>query len=94
MRRIVLGLSGQADSSLPPSEKAKRIIGGTQRLLVRLGYDPGPVNGQLDASTRKALLRFEAEAGLTPKGRISGVVMSELTRRSHAHIEAFDEALK
>ena len=94
LRRILLGLEGAAgETPLPPSPKAAGIIHGAQLLLVRLGYDPGPSNAQLGDLTRKALRRFEADAGLLPKGRISGDVMSELSRRTHAHIEAYDEAL-
>lgn len=94
MRRIVLGLSGNAeDPTLQTGAKAKRIIGGAQRLLLRLGYDPGPVNAQLNDDTRKALRRFEADAGMVPKGRVSGEVMTELARRAHARIEVTDEAL-
>ena len=94
MRRIVLGLSGSAnESAVPPGEKARRIIAGAQRLLLRLGYDPGPVNAQLDEVTRKALRRFEADAGLTPKGRVSGEIIAELARRAHARMEVSDEAL-
>ena len=94
MRRIVLGLSGgDADMAAAAGSKARRIIGGAQRLLVRLNYDPGPVNGQLTEETRKAIRRFEADAGLVPKGRVSGEVMSELARRAHARIEVTDEAL-
>lgn len=94
MRRIILGLSGGfADATTAPGAKARRIIGGAQRLLVRLGYDPGPVNAQLDEETRKALRRFEADAGMVPKGRVSGEVIAELARRAHARIEVTDEAL-
>jgi len=94
MRRLVLGLSGPAgEPSLPPSEKAKRVVGGAQRLLQRLGYDPGPINGQLDDPTRKALRRFEGDTGMVPRGRVSGEVIAELARRAHARIEVSDEAL-
>ena len=60
---------------------------------MRLGYDPGAVDGQLSDATRKSLRRFEADMGLVPKGRVSGAVLSELARRAHARIEVSDEAL-
>lgn len=94
LRRILLGLAAPDDElAVPPGAKAARIIGGAQRLLRQLGYDPGPVNAQLGEPTRKALRRFEADAGLLPKGRISGEVMAELAHRSHTRIDAYDEAL-
>lgn len=94
LRRILLGLKGSADEPvLPPGDKAARIIAGVQRLLARLGYNPGPVNASLDEETRKALRRFEADAGLVPKGRIAGDVVAEIARRTHARIEVYDEAL-
>ena len=94
LRQIVLGLAGSpAEQSQRPSEKAARIIGGTQRLLVRLGYSPGTIDGQLSVATRKALRHFETDAGFAPKGRVSGEIISELARRAHARIEVSDEAL-
>lgn len=94
MRQIVLGMSGRQGSILaPPTEKAKRLIAGAQRLLVRLGYNPGVIGGQLNETTRKALRHFETDMGLSPKGRVSGEVLSELARRAHARIEVSDEAL-
>jgi peptidoglycan hydrolase-like protein with peptidoglycan-binding domain len=94
LRRILLGLEGPANQPpLSPGEKAGRIIAGIQRLLQRLGYNPGPVNALLDDDTRKALRLFEADTGLVPKGRIAGDVVAEIARRTHARIEVYDEAL-
>ena len=94
MRKIVLGLSAAPGTPLPPpTDKARRLIAGTQRLLLRLGYEPGQIDGQLSDPTRKAIFRFEREMGLVPKGRVSGAVLSELARRAHARIEVSDEAL-
>lgn len=94
MRQIVLGMSAAPGTPLPPpTDKARRLIAGAQRLLLRLGYDPGPIDGQLTDPTRKAIRRFEGDMGLVPKGRVSGAVLSELARRAHARIEVSDEAL-
>ena len=94
LSQIVLGLTGSTSAEPePPSDKASRIIGGAQRLLTRLGYAPGLVDGQLNEATRKALRRFEGDSGFVPKGRVSGEVISELARRAHARIEVSDEAL-
>jgi peptidoglycan hydrolase-like protein with peptidoglycan-binding domain len=94
LRQIVMGLSGSPeDAQEPASGKASRIIGGAQRLLVRLGYKPGPIDGQLNDVTRKALRRFEGDSGFVPKGRVSGEVIAELARLAKARIETSDEAL-
>lgn len=94
LRQIVMGMSGPAGGADEPAgDKAIRIIGGAQRLLTRLGYKPGPIDGQLNETTRKALKRFETDSGFVPKGRVSGEVIAELARQSHARIEVTDEAL-
>ncbi len=94
LRQVVMGLSG-APVTAPQAatDKAIRIIGGAQRLLTRLGYAPGPIDGQLNETTRKALRRFEGDSGFVPKGRVSGELISELARRAHARIAVSDEAL-
>jgi len=94
LRQIVMGLVGPpVDPNEPSSGQATRIIGGAQRLLIRLGYKPGTVNGQLNDATRKALKHFETDSGFAPKGRVSGEVIAELARQAHARIEVSDEAL-
>jgi peptidoglycan hydrolase-like protein with peptidoglycan-binding domain len=94
LRQIVMGIAGSpASQTAPALDKAARIIAGAQRLLTRLGYRPGPIDGQLNDATRKALRHFEGDSGFVPKGRVSGEVISELARRAHARIEVSDEAL-
>ncbi len=94
LRQIVMGMAGPSDSANEPAgDKASRIIAGAQRLLTRLGYKPGAVDGQLNDATRKALKKFETDSGFVPKGRVSGEVIAELARQSHARIEVTDEAL-
>ncbi len=94
LRQIVMGLAGTPGAATEPAgDKATRIIAGAQRLLTRLGYKPGPIDGQLNDATRKALKRFETDSGFVPKGRVSGEVISELARQAHARIEVSDEAL-
>ncbi len=94
LRQVVMGMAGAtAAAGAPAGDKASRIIAGAQRLLTRLGYKPGPVDGQLNEMTRKTLKKFENDSGFVPKGRVSGEVIAELARQSHAHIEVSDEAL-
>ena len=39
-----------------------------QTILNRLGYETGPVDGELNDATREALRKFQADAGLEPTG--------------------------
>jgi peptidoglycan hydrolase-like protein with peptidoglycan-binding domain len=86
-------MAGNTAADEPAGPTAARIIGGAQRLLTRLGYKPGAIDGQLNDATRKALKRFETDSGFVPKGRVSGEVIAELARQAHARIEVSDEAL-
>jgi peptidoglycan hydrolase-like protein with peptidoglycan-binding domain len=46
--------------------------------LRQAGFDPGAVDGNLDASTTRAIERFEAAEGLKQTGRIGGRMASLL----------------
>ena len=47
-----------------------------QRNLLRLGYDPGPVDGQMGAKTTQALRLFQADRQLPVDGRISAEILA------------------
>lgn len=49
-----------------------------QRLLLALGYDPGPVDGIAGPATRDAIRRFEAAQGLPPTGRLTPALLARL----------------
>jgi peptidoglycan hydrolase-like protein with peptidoglycan-binding domain len=55
-----------------------RLVREIEVLLAKAGFDPGAVDGKLDASTAKAIKRFEAVSGLPPTGRIGGKLASRL----------------
>lgn len=55
----VLFLSEAADYDLPQARRA-----GIQRLLARMGYDPGPIDGLDGPKTEAALAAFAADRGL------------------------------
>lgn len=42
-----------------------------QRRLARLGFDPGPIDGQWRPETQQALAQFQQQAGLSPTGNIN-----------------------
>lgn len=47
-----------------------------QQGLVKLGFDPGPIDGQMGGNTRKAIKAFENQNGLPVSGKIT-VELSE-----------------
>jgi peptidoglycan hydrolase-like protein with peptidoglycan-binding domain len=50
-----------------------------QRVLARLGYSPGAIDGQYGASTTQAVSKFQSANGLTADG-----VVGPATRRALA----------
>ena len=52
-----------------------------QTILNRLGYDTGPVDGELNELTRDALRKFQADAGLDPTGEVTMLTVIELRNR-------------
>ena len=62
-----------------------------QRLLLELGYSPGPSDGVLGPKTREAVMRFQRQEGLPVNGRLSNVVLKQLRKgyAQKAAIRAF-----
>ncbi len=61
----------------------------TQSLLARLGYNPGPADGQMGPRTRDAILLFEERSGMPQSGRISRELVDRLrnlTRRKETRV--------
>ena len=52
-----------------------------QTILSRLGYETGPVDGELNDATREALRKFQADAGLEPTGEVTMLTVIELRNR-------------
>lgn len=57
-----------ADSS---SSQVKEL----QKVLVELGYDPGPVDGLIGSSTRLAIRKFQSDKGKEVDGKFSGLLL-------------------
>jgi uncharacterized protein (TIGR02594 family) len=49
-----------------------------QRALAALGFKPGPIDGKFGALTRKALVGFQAQAGIKPDGIAGPVTLAAL----------------
>ncbi|MFH0754630.1 MAG: peptidoglycan-binding protein [Candidatus Omnitrophota bacterium] len=51
-----------------------------QKALVKLGYDPGKIDGQMGHQTKAALCRFQKSQGLTPDGLMGLKTLRALMR--------------
>lgn len=79
LKNILLGATpppGQKPAE--PSARAQEVIRAVQNWLLSLGYAAGPANGLMSPETEKAIRAFEANAGLTPKGRITAELVKRL----------------
>lgn len=56
----------------------------TQRLLARLGYDPGPADGAMGPRTRDAIRAFQQDRGLASDGRASGSLLAQIKEAAKA----------
>ncbi len=55
-------------------------ISRAQVLLARLGYTPGPADGQAGEATRLAVVSYERDNGLAQTGHIDAALLSQLER--------------
>lgn len=53
---------------------------GIQRALTALGFDPGPVDGEMGKRTKAAVIAFQKRAGLKTDGIVGPVTRSALAR--------------
>lgn len=65
-----------------PKSKSQRVsnqqIGEVQKLLYKLDYNPGPIDGQYGVQTASAIKYFQMSMGLTVNGRIDQNLISTL----------------
>ncbi len=69
-----------ADAKTPV--ETTEFIKSVQKTLASLGYDPGPLDGLIGASTSNAIRKFQADKKLPVTGRISGRLVKELKSAS------------
>ena len=53
-------------------------VGDVQKMLAKLGYDPGAQDGTLSAQTREAIKTFEQRSGMKTDGEISDELIGKL----------------
>lgn len=83
LSRIVLGSSApssQRSAEQMPSAEAGSVTRSVEQQLAGLGYTPGKADGLFDEQTARAIREFEVDQKLPESGRISGPLVSRLTR--------------
>ena len=58
--------------------KTSNMVAATQANLIRLGYRPGPVDGQYGPRTSAAIQQYQRDHGLPDDGKISGQVALDI----------------
>jgi len=86
LKSMILGSSSD-ESAIPAgssqlSAESAALVKSIQKTLGKLGYDAGPVDGLIGASTNAAIRKFEKDRKLPVKGRISGRLVRELKEAS------------
>jgi peptidoglycan hydrolase-like protein with peptidoglycan-binding domain len=76
------GASAAAGSA--PGVKAEALIRSVQTQLAKLGYKVGRADGRLGEATIAAIRAFEKQQAMPDTGRISGDLVTRLTRLSTA----------
>jgi len=85
LRQIEEGGSGRASgASAVPGPKAEALIRSVQVALARLGYPVGKPDGRLGEMTIAAIRQFERQQAMPDTGRISGDLLTRLSRLSAA----------
>lgn len=83
LAKIKDGRRGTATAaSLAPGPKADALIRSVQVSLGRLGYKVGRADGRLGETTIAAIRAFEKQQAMPDTGRISGDLLTRLTRLS------------
>lgn len=76
--------SGQSASSAGSGQS----VAQTQRALTELGYDPGPIDGQMGGKTRAAIEAFQASRGYPVTGKLSKTEFAALNSAYSTLVEA------
>lgn len=87
LRHILLGDSappasatGSVKEGSPGVPKEIDKVKAVQKVLADLGYAPGPVDGALGDSTKRAIIAFQRDRKVAQTGRITPQLLAELKR--------------
>lgn len=70
------------------SDAAAGVVRTVQQALTRLNYQPGAADGVAGEATAAAIRAFERDTGMTPSGRISGMLVVRLAEAAGQTLEA------
>ena len=59
-------------------KQSNTLVLETQKALVRLGFDPGPIEGEYGPSTASAIRQYQAKAGLLSTGQASQELLKHM----------------
>ena len=62
------------------SPEAEQVVRTVQHSLTSLGFEPGRIDGRVGDETERAIRQFETASGLSPTGRVSAELFSQLAR--------------
>jgi peptidoglycan hydrolase-like protein with peptidoglycan-binding domain len=86
MKTFVFGVErsqdGEAKAPAVEGETARRLVAEVQGILSGQGYYGDEIDGLQGTRTADAIRRFETDRGLPVTGRVSGLLLQELARRS------------
>lgn len=87
LRHIILGDSVAQSSSTGSVETTRvngpggdRTVKTVQQVLADLGYAPGPIDGAMGESTRRAITAFQRDRKISQSGRIGPELLDEIKR--------------
>jgi localization factor PodJL len=72
----------QARSSQAQPLTMENAVASAQSMLMRLGFDPGTVDGQMGARTANAIRLFQLEHGLPVNGAVSAELLAALAAKA------------
>jgi peptidoglycan hydrolase-like protein with peptidoglycan-binding domain len=96
LARLLMGQPSKTAAttgSVVPAPQAPRTvvidntITSVQQVLADLGYDPGPADGAMGASTKTAIEAFQKDRKIAQDGRITPSLLREIKRVTGKSIE-------
>jgi len=76
--------SGTAGNEMSAQKVSAQKVEEVQQALKQQGYDPGPIDGVLDAETQAAIESFQQSAGLAATGQLDEQTMAQLGIKEHS----------
>jgi localization factor PodJL len=76
--RVAAPDDGWDDDTPPAATEPGNAVQQAQALLDRLGFEPGPIDGQAGALTRRAVIEFQRATGLPETGEVTPDLLDRL----------------